>query len=69
MARGLILAALLTACASLGVADAQVYKCSDGKGGFSYTDKACSIDSEPIKTRPTGFGGSKRMVSNGIPTR
>lgn len=57
-----LLAAALAASALAGAVQAQVYKCPDGKGGHHYTDKACGPDSQSIKTRASGFGGSKRSA-------
>lgn len=51
-------AVLLLLIAGTGSAAAAVYKCPDGAGGYTYTDKACPTDAAKVNVRDTSFGQS-----------
>lgn len=51
-------ALLLLLIATTGTAAAAVYKCPDGAGGYTYTDRECRADAPEVDVRETSFGQS-----------
>lgn len=43
-------------------AHAQIYKCPGADGQPEFTDKPCTADSVPLRTRDVSFGGSGRSA-------
>lgn len=64
VARGRLIRALaaVTAVVATAGAHAQVYKCPGANGAMEFTDKPCTAEAVPIKTRDTSFGGSGRSA-------